>query len=303
MRIRFKNQYLIGAGIGILIILFSIVRFQGTRFFFPGLLVGVVVCVLQFLMDVFQEMKNQKEYENRFLEFVRNLVSAVKSGMPVSRAITLVAKSDYGPLSAHIRKLSYQIEWSIPVHRALINFSKETGNGVIQRAVVTVIEAEEAGGNLEDVLEKITDSLLTIKKIRETRKSSVQAQTMQSYIIFLVFLGVMIVIQNMLVPYMVGIESNSLSDSGIFLVGNDENGATVNKNVVIDLSSFSSFVISLQGWFMSLNGIFLMLTVIQGFFAGIVIGKLGEGDLKSGLKHSLILIFISFFVMSISLKG
>jgi hypothetical protein len=41
---------------------------------------------------------------------------------------------------------------------------------------------------------------------------------------------------------------------------------------------------------------FLYLLLIQGFFTGLTIGKLGEGGLKAGIKHSFALMFISFVV-------
>jgi hypothetical protein len=40
---------------------------------------------------------------------------------------------------------------------------------------------------------------------------------------------------------------------------------------------------------------FLYLLVAQGFFAGLVIGKLGEGSIKAGVKHSFILMIASFY--------
>ncbi|MBI2110164.1 hypothetical protein HYT51_00065, partial [Candidatus Woesearchaeota archaeon] len=40
------------------------------------------------------------------------------------------------------------------------------------------------------------------------------------------------------------------------------------------------------------------LVVIQGFFAGIMIGKFAEGELKMGLKHSLILIVVGYIIIS-----
>jgi flagellar protein FlaJ len=40
--------------------------------------------------------------------------------------------------------------------------------------------------------------------------------------------------------------------------------------------------------------------IIQGFFGGLVAGKMGEGAIGNGLKHSLILIaitFLAFFLL------
>jgi len=42
------------------------------------------------------------------------------------------------------------------------------------------------------------------------------------------------------------------------------------------------------------------LSLIEGFFAGLIAGKMGEGSMGAGLKHSLILIvigFLAFFLL------
>lgn len=47
------------------------------------------------------------------------------------------------------------------------------------------------------------------------------------------------------------------------------------------------------------NDIFRILIVLQGFFSGLVIGKLSEGSIISGLKHSMILVIIGSLALLI----
>ena len=306
---KFKKKYLIGIVAGILIILLDIAVFSDTNWFIPLIIVGITIGWLQIWLDFFIENQRQKEVETRFLDFVRNLAGAIKSGMPVSRAIIYITKIDYGSLNKYVRKLGHQVEWAIPVHRALLLFSNSTKNDVIKRSIATVIEAEQSGGNMEDVLESITASLIEIKKIKAQRRASISSQVLQSYVIFFIFIGVMIVIQNMLVPYLM----TDGDSGGLFSGGGQGFGAitgttasrtpSIIMSVPIKYDSLSSFVISLTGWFSSLRGVFMMLTLIQGFFAGIIIGKLAEGDITAGLKHSLILMTVAFFIMALFKPG
>jgi len=168
---------------------------------------------------------------------------------------------------------------------------------VIKRAIATVIEAEQSGGNIEDVLTSITESLVEIKKIAQQRKASIQGQIIQSYIVFFVFLGVMIVIQNLLIPYIGGFSAGTAGES-ISII--ETQAATIQDGVDINLSSFSGFILSLGDWFISLGGRFLMHAVIQGFFAGLATGKMSEGTLASGLKHSVILVFVGYLIFSLA---
>jgi hypothetical protein len=43
---------------------------------------------------------------------------------------------------------------------------------------------------------------------------------------------------------------------------------------------------------------FIWLLIVQGFFAGLVIGKISEGSVKSGLKHSFILLVIAMLIQT-----
>ena len=295
VRILFETRHKAALGLAVFLLFCDFYFLRGKIFFVPFLAIVAIVATLPHFLDIMQENKRQKDIEARFPEFVRNLSGAIKSGMPAAQAVIHVTEGEYGTLTPLLRKLSNQIEWSIPFHRAFINFGIESNNPVIKRAIATVIQAEQAGGNIEDVLTSVTESLLQIKKIKEERKSSVHAQVMQSYIIFFVFLGVMIVIQNLLIPYMIKFGATSSEETGI---GGITGGITLEAK--LDFSSPFGFFSSIGPWLVSLNGIFLLMSIIQGFFAGVVLGKLAEGDLTSGLRHSIIMMTSSFMVITLA---
>ena len=303
---RFKKKYWFGIVIAFIVLLIGIFFFRDTNFFVPVVVISISIAWGQAWLDFFSENKRQHDIETRFLDFVRNLTGAIKSGMPVSRAIMHVAKINYGALTPYVQKLGYQVEWSIPVHRALLFFSNSSRSDIIKRSIATVIEAEQSGGNIEDVLESITTSLIEIKKIKEERRASIHSQTVQSYIIFFIFIGVILVLQNMFVPYVMGDENLFSINSGNSAIPGLTSGSSSSSlvtSVNIKFDNLRNFIITLSMWFVSLRGIFVMQTMIQGFFAGVIIGKMSEGDIVSGLKHSLILMTISFFIMSLFPMG
>lgn len=295
--IRFETRHKVAAVAALLLFFFDLYLFRGKIFFVPSLAMVAIAATLPHWLDIMRENRRQKEIESRFPEFVRNLSGAIKSGMPAAQAVIHVSDGEYGTLTPFLKKLANQIEWSIPFHKAFINFAKETENPVIRRAVATVIQAEQAGGNIEDVLTAVTDSLLQIKKIKEERKSSIHAQVMQSYIIFFVFIGVMVVIQNLLIPYMVKFGSATTEDND---VATSQIAGGINLNAELDFSSPAGFFLSLGSWLLSLNGIFLIMSLIQAFFAGVVLGKLAEGDMTSGLRHSLIMMTSAFVIITLA---
>ena len=294
-----KTTSIISLIIAVLILLIDNLMFVRSPFFIPIIVIAVIIGSLPSWLEFFERQRKQKEIERMFPEFVRNLVGAIKSGMPAPKAITHVAEEDYGALTPHIKKLANQITWSIPLHKALQRFAEETRNPIIRRTISTVIEAEESGGNIEEVLESITQSVVNIKKIKEQREAAIHSQVVQSYIIFLVFIVVLVVIQNLLMPYIARMQQTTIP-------GLEESGSVIKPvpdiltKVRFDLSSPRGFIMSFGRWMASMRGIFLMIAVIQGFFAGIVLGKLSEGEFSAGFKHSLIMIIISFLIITIA---
>ncbi|MFH1064210.1 MAG: type II secretion system F family protein [Candidatus Woesearchaeota archaeon] len=302
MHLVVEKRHIISMVFGIVFLGVDFFFFMNTTWFIPLIVIALSIGWSQFWIDYFVNTKRQKEIESMFPEFVRNLVGAIKSGMPVSKAIIYVAHTDYGALTPYVIKLANQVEWAIPVHKALLNFANETDNGVIKRSIATVIEAEISGGNMEDVLETVTSSVIEIKKIKLARKTSIHSQLVQSYIIFIVFLGVMVVIQNLLIPYIADIETKNvdgMSEGAGMSLSSASLGGVLSP-IQIDYSSLGAFLGTFGAWLVSIRGVFLMLSQIQALFAGLVLGKLSEGDIKTGVKHSLILMTIAFFVISLA---
>lgn len=273
----FKKKYLIGAAGCAFIIVFNILYFLNTRWFNLLIVVSLIALTLQFWFDILKENKRQKEVEEKFMEFVNALVGSIKSGIPVPQAIVQVSDKDYGELTPYVKKLANQAEWGIPVSQALLTFANDTKNSVIKRAISIVIETEQSGGEIEDTLTAVAASILDIKKLKAERKASVHSQVVQGYIVFYVFISVMLILQLKLIPQLTTITGDM--GAGILKGAIGEGGKKAN-----------------------LDQIFFILVMIQGFFAGLLIGKFSEGTLKDGLIHSLILISSAALIIT-TIKG
>src|SRR4030042_1605198 len=113
MKIKFKKEYLIGISFGALLIIFDVLYFLKTRWFFAVIVLAIVSSVIQFLLEIKKEQDRQKGIEEKFIEFVRALVGTVKSGISIPQALRQVADKDYGALTKYTKKLAYQLEWGI----------------------------------------------------------------------------------------------------------------------------------------------------------------------------------------------
>ena len=269
-------RYIIGIVLIVVLIPMDFILLQGTRWFYSGLILSVVLATLPILLKFLEDNKKQKLIEVEWLEYVRGLVDGVRAGLPIPKCILNLKDKDFGYLSKYTRKLANQVEWGIPVTDALVTFSEDTNNKVIKRSVAILIQAEKSGGKMVDVLESVVNSVVSVKVLKEERKSSTYSQIVQGYIVFFIFVGIMLVLQVKLLPMVQGLVGGLQGGaSGVGLVeGVGDSGVTLN-----------------------FRRIFLSLILIQGGFAGLMIGKFSEGSIKYGIKHSLALVIISLLVV------
>lgn len=235
---------------------------------------------LPFIIGLTLENKREQKINEMFLEFSRNLAESVATGTPVSKAIINMRKKNYGVLNPNITKLANQIEMGIPVKRALKIFSRDVDSQLIERATALINQAERSGGEIDYILESTAKSISEVEKLKKERKSMLYSLVVQGYIIFFIFIAIILVMEFRIIPLTEGIGSfGGFSDGGI-----------TNFNAVDSATSESEFSAS----DFALPLLYLLLS--QGLFMGLVIGKLTEGTVKAGIKHSLILMITAFLV-------
>lgn len=270
---RIKKIHIIGIIAAAIIVIIDLIFLRGEKIFYFILGIAAVIASLPFLITLLIETGREKEKEKMFLEFSRNLVESVKSGTPISKSIVNLKGKDFGSLTPHVGKLANQISLGIPVKETLEIFARDVNSKTISRAITLISEADQAGGEIETILESVAKSVAQTDKLKKERKAAISTLVVQGYIIFLIFIVIMLVMEFKIVPLTANIasEAGGLSDIGFGAIGTG-----------MDPSSLSSS--------------FLYLLLVQGFFAGLTIGKLSEGNIKAGIKHSFILIILSLLI-------
>ncbi len=264
---KLEKVHWFGIVVGILVGGGSLVIFMGSRLSYFLLVVALLIVAFPFAISFLIGQSRQKEKEEKFLEFARDLVENVRSGTPISRSIVNLKGRNYGTLSPHVDKLANQLSMGIVLTNAFGVFARETKSRVIARAVGLISEAERAGGKIDTILDSVARSVNQIEQLREERKAAVSNLVTQGYLIFLVFIVIMLILEFKILPLV-----SDLQGGGGLSVG------------VVNLNS-DQFSMPL----------FVML-LVQSFFAGLVIGKISEGTVKAGFKHSFILIALTLLV-------
>ncbi len=267
------KSHFIGMILGLISIIVGFALFNGTQFFFLFVGIGFIVGLSPFVFTIMHENRVANEKEEMFLEFSRNLVESVKTGTPISKSIINLKNKAYGELSPHVKKLANQITMGIPLNNALQVFSKDINNKTVSRAITLIGQAERAGGEIGEILEAVAEAVTLSDKLKKERKSAISTLVVQGYIIFFVFLVIILVMQFQILPMVSGV--SSMGDLGIAGIGGGSGGEISQEEM---------------------SNAFLYLLLIQGFFTGLTVGKLSEGTVKAGVKHSFALMLIAFVI-------
>jgi len=275
---KIKKVHWLGIIFSVIIIAVDLIFFLGERIFFFLMGIAILVLALPFLVGLIVENKIEREKNERFLEFARNLAEGVKTGTPIGQSIVNMKSKNFGSLTPHIVKLSNQISMGIPISKAFNTFSLEVGSDTIKRAIGLIREAESAGGKIDNILDSVANSIYQIEKLKKERRAAIYNLVVQGYIIFFIFIGIMLIMQFKVLPLTAGI--SSLGTIGSF------EGPT---GAVGEVTAVSIEALSRP---------FLYLLLVQGIFTGLTIGKLAEGSIKSGIKHSFVLSVTAFLISS-----
>ena len=159
----------------------------------------------------------------------------------------------------------------MPFRTALKIFARKTKSLPVRRAVNTIIETYKVGGKISDTLNSVRKSMTTINKLDAERRASVYSQVVTSYMIFFIFIFIMVVIQVFILP-------------------------TLSPENISDIAFEEATPLTQEEY----SQIFTMFIIIQGFFAGLATGKMAEGSIPAGLKHSVLLVFIGYMIFTLA---
>jgi flagellar protein FlaJ len=239
----------------------------GTRSFDEFVFFAVVVGFSPPAVINYLDYRWKRAVDGNLPDLFRSIVQAQETGMTLPRALEEAAKRDYGPLTAELRKMTIQISWGLTLEEALLAFARRVDTVLVHRIVPLIIEANRSGGRVEKVFEpmgKFVQSTLTLQKERYTRSRPYIAII---YVAFFVFIFTIVLLFR---SFFVGIEGSNI---------------------------FGASVMAPE----DMKRLFFHMTVLQAFFSGLVAGKMGEGTISAGMKHSLVLMLSGYLAIKLFL--
>jgi flagellar protein FlaJ len=205
----------------------------------------------------------RKAVDEHLPDLFRSIVQAQEIGMTLPNALEEAANRDYGPLTPELKKMTVQISWGASFEEALLAFGRRVGTVLTQRTVPMIIEASRSGGRVEKVFDPMGKFVQTTILLEKERKTQTRPYIAIIYVALFVFLFTIVILFKTFFTNVEGIALFSMPTSSPA----------------------------------DLKRIFLHLTLVQGFFSGLVAGKMGEASVSAGLKHSLVMMLLGYVAL------
>jgi len=242
-------------------------KFWGSLLFDELVVMSVMISVFPPAALDYINYRWKKSIDEHLPELFRTIVQAQQTGMTLPQAIEEASKRDYGSLTKELKKMVAQMSWGMSFEEALQALGRRVDTLLIRRTVPLIIEASLSGGRVERVFEpmgKFVQSTLILEKSRRAKTRPYVAIVYVAYFVFL--LTIVLLFKSFFVEI-----------GGVPVLGS----ALITPEAA--------------------KRIFFHMSAIQAFFGGLVAGKMGEGTVSAGLKHSLILMLCGYFVFKFML--
>jgi flagellar protein FlaJ len=220
--------------------------------------------------------KRIREIETRLPEFLRDVAEAGRFGMTLASAIKVASRGRYGKLTPEIKRMAAQIDWGVPASDALRLFAERVDTPLVQRMVSIIIKANDAGGNVADVLTMVAHDARENLLNQNERRVNMATYTMVIYIAFAVFIATIFILNATFLPKMVE-AGQSVAEATSKASNNFQNPTEIKTDVIPVIQM-----------------IFIVSVVIHAAGDGILAGVLQDGKIANGMRHSFIMLIIGF---------
>ncbi|HTW39798.1 MAG TPA: type II secretion system F family protein [Thermoplasmata archaeon] len=277
-----------GAAVGVVLFIIGALNFTGTLDIEirPGegsganpaldfIVLGLLAILAPYGFAMTAKLKRVSKIEERLPDFLRDVAEAGRFGMTLPDAIIVASQGRYGLLSDEIKKMASQLEWGVPVATALRLFEERVPTPLVKRVVSIVTRANEAGGNVADVLSMVAHDTRETQLEAQGRQISMLTYVTVIYISFFVFLVTIYIMAAVFLPQMItagqGISCSNVGSAG---------------------------AVTLQYTFVPVLFLaFLVAVIVHAVGDGIMAGVLYTGRLSEGMQHATIMLATGWLIM------
>jgi tight adherence protein B len=131
--------------------------------FISNLLLAIIGFVLAFGLPKFMEYRNKKiindKFKSQLLDGVELIAGSLRSGMTFQQSIAFIIRELPQPLAGDFKEVQDKILLGVNIEKALLELNKKHQDDNLELFVTSVIISRETGGNLAEVLSKVSENM------------------------------------------------------------------------------------------------------------------------------------------------
>jgi len=236
-----------------------------SRFYLDFVFFALVAALIPIGIFDYLNRRWVKNIEDQLPEVLRIVSQSQRTGSTLPRAFEEASKRASGALAIELRRAVAKMSWGVPFEDALRSFSKRVGTPLVRRTVSLIIECYKIGGNIEQVMEQTASYTRELHSLRKERYAQTRPYTIVIYIGVVVFLiSTYMMFKSFFIPI------TELAGTGAWTLG------------AFSVADFK-------------QALFLM-SIVQATLSGLVAGKISEGSLTAGIKHSVVLLTMAYIL-------
>jgi flagellar protein FlaJ len=208
-----------------------------------------------------------KQVDRNVPRLLRDASEAVRSGVTLPRALEEASQRNYGPLSKELERAIAMFVLGESWENSFMSLAHRVQRHGVLRLCTILVEANEAGGRIAEILDASVDLFSSLDQFREEEYTNMKPYMLTIYMATGIFLVIAyVVLHQFLVPL-------NAASAGVVV---KEGGMLAS---VLDIRYYAS--------------ILFWASVIESLFGGLIAGKIGDRSLSAGLRHSVILMVLT----------
>lgn len=257
--------WVVSIALAVVVLATGVIRLWGSPIFEEYVLLALVIALFPSAILDYVDYRWRRSIDEHLPDLYRAIVQSEKTGMTLTQAVEEASKRHYGPLTKELKRMIAQMSWGKSFEEAFQSFGERVNTSLTRQSVPLIIEASRSGGQLEKVFEptgKFVQSTLLAERERQAQTKPYVAIV---YVAFFVFLFTVIMLFTTFF-----VQMSELPTSNSALMSASE-----------------------------ARQLFFHMSIIQALFSGLVAGKMGEGTMGAGLKHSVILLVAGYVALKL----
>ncbi|MBW2991972.1 type II secretion system F family protein [Candidatus Woesearchaeota archaeon] len=238
----------------------------------------LIVYLMFYLFLDFKIFRRRMDIEDVLPDFLQLTSANIRAGMPIDKALWFAVRPRFGVLAKEIEMVAKETMSGEELNDSLQRFADKYNSDLVKRSINLMIEGLEGGGEVGDLLDKISSDIQEARIMRKEMTADVMA-----YVIFITFASIVAA------PLLMALSLNLLqiitTIMGKVAV---QGGASAGANIPIQISRVSVNPSDFR--------IFALTTLtMTSFFSSIIVAIIQKGNVKEGMRY--IPAFVGFTVV------